>query len=115
MRKTYISKKAGDGKAAMTAGGGANLIKPQRGRLLSWCTDMGDLVALRLTRKAIYRAARLEVERMYRMTGGGVDPIPSSESRELFDLGWVEEVKWLDWETYCAGVLNRIFEGEPGN
>ncbi|MBI4796423.1 MAG: hypothetical protein HY790_11425 [Deltaproteobacteria bacterium] len=74
---------------------------------------MGDLVEFRLTEKSIYRAAKREVERMYQMTGGGVDPVPSSESRELFELGLVEEVKWVDWETYCTGVLNRIYESEP--
>jgi hypothetical protein len=74
---------------------------------------MGDLVEFRLTKKSIYRAARLEVERMYQLTGGGVDPIASSEARELFELGLVEEVPWLDWETYCNRVLNRIFVSEP--
>jgi hypothetical protein len=73
---------------------------------------MGDLVELRLTKKAIYRAARREVVRMYQMSGGGVDPIASTESRELFEMGMVDEVEWLSWETYCAGILNRI-EGEP--
>ena len=74
---------------------------------------MGDLVELRLTKKSIYRAARREVERMYQMTGGGVDPIASSESRELFEMGLVEEVQWENWEAYCTGVLNRIFASEP--
>jgi hypothetical protein len=74
---------------------------------------MGDLVELRHTKTAIYRAARREMVRMYQMTGGGVDPVPSSESRELFEMGLVDEVGCLDWETYCAGVINRIFAGEP--
>jgi hypothetical protein len=74
---------------------------------------MGELVEFRLTKKAIYRAARREMERMYQMTGGGVDPIPSSESRELFEMGLVEEVRWEDWETYCTNIVNRIFDGEP--
>jgi hypothetical protein len=74
---------------------------------------MGDLVAFRLTEKSLYRAAKREMERMYQMTGGGVDPIASTESRELFEMGLVEEVQWLDWETYCTGVINRIFESEP--
>jgi hypothetical protein len=74
---------------------------------------MGEVVDFRLTKKSIYRAAQREMERMYQMTGGGVDPVPSSESRELFELGLVEEVEWVDWETYCAGVINRIFESEP--
>jgi hypothetical protein len=73
---------------------------------------MGDLVEFRLTKKAIYRAARREVVRMYEVTGGGEDPIASSESRELFEMGLVEEVQWLDWETYCSQVMNRIFDGE---
>ncbi len=74
---------------------------------------MGELVAFRLTKKGIHRAAKRELERMYQVTGGGVDPIPSSESRELFESGLVEEVRWLDCETYCTSVLNRIFESEP--
>ncbi len=66
----------------------------------------------RLTKKAIYRAAKREVQRMYQMTGGGEDPIVSSESRELFELGLVEEVEWVNWETYCTNVINRVFDGE---
>ena len=73
---------------------------------------MGDLVELRLTKKAIYRAARREMERMYQLTYGGDDPIASDESRELFELGLVEEVEWLDWETYCTNVINRVFDDE---
>jgi hypothetical protein len=75
--------------------------------------EMGDLVELRLTKKAIYRAARREMVRMYQVTGGGVDPVVSDESRELFEMGLVEEVKWLDWDTYCTSIMNRIFDGEP--
>jgi len=74
---------------------------------------MGELVAFRLTRKSIYRAAKREMERMYQMTGGGVDPVPSSKSRELFEQGLVEEVAWLDWGTYCTDLINRIDDGEP--
>jgi hypothetical protein len=74
---------------------------------------MGELVELRLTKKSIYRAARREVERMYQMTGGGVDPVASSEAQELFEMGLVEEVPWLDWDTYCTRILNRIFVNEP--
>ncbi|MDD2904388.1 MAG: hypothetical protein PHU44_18320 [Syntrophales bacterium] len=74
---------------------------------------MGDLVDFRLTKKSIYRAAQREMVRMYQMTGGGVDPIANRESRELFEMGLVEEVQWENWETYCAGVLDRIFESEP--
>lgn len=73
---------------------------------------MGDLVEFRLTTKAVYRAAKREMERMYQLTYGGDDPIASNESRELFELGLVEEVEWVNWETYCTNVMNRIFEGE---
>ncbi len=73
---------------------------------------MGEVVQFRITRKAILREARREVERMYRLTAGGQDPIASSESRELFELGLVEEVAWLDWPTYCASVMNRVSEAE---
>ena len=74
---------------------------------------MGDLVEFRLTEKSIYRAAKREMERMYQMTGGGVDPIASAESRELFEQGLVEEVEWLDWTTYCNAIIHRLFEREP--
>lgn len=73
---------------------------------------MGTVVKFRITRKAILREAKREMETMYRLTAGGQDPVASSESRELFEQGLVEEVEWLDWGTYCAGVLNRIFEAE---
>ncbi len=71
---------------------------------------MGELVEFRLTKRSIYRAARREVERMYQITGGGVDPVTSSESRELFEMGLVEEVAWLDWQTHCNAILKRISE-----
>lgn len=73
---------------------------------------MGEVVQFRITRKAVLREARRELERMYRFSAGGQDPIASSESRELFELGLVEEVEWLTWAFYCTGVLNRIFEME---
>ena len=69
---------------------------------------MGKVVQFRITRKGILREARRELEKIYRLSAGGQDPIASSESRELFELGLVEEVEWLDWPTYCASVLNRI-------
>ena len=74
---------------------------------------MGDLVDFRLTKKSILRAAQREMVQMYQMTGGGVDPIASRESRELFEMGLVDEVRWENWESFCTGVLNRIFESEP--
>ncbi len=71
---------------------------------------MGDLISFRPTQKTILRAAVREMEKMYRMSAGGRDPIPGTESRELFEIGWVEEVGWLDWPTYCINLLNRLFE-----
>ena len=69
---------------------------------------MGDLVPLRLTRKKILRDAVREINRMYQLSHGGDDPIPSEASRKLFDLGVVDEVKWQDWRTYCLTALNRL-------
>jgi hypothetical protein len=73
---------------------------------------MGTLVSFQPTKSSILRGARREMERIYRLSGGGQDPILSDESRELFDLGLVEEVSWQDWETYCRHFTNRRFEGE---
>lgn len=71
---------------------------------------MGTLVAFQPTRKSILREARREMARMYRLSAGGQDPIPSEASRELFALGLVEEVEWQDWETYCLTILEGIYE-----
>lgn len=73
---------------------------------------MGKVIKFRLTRKAILREAKREMERMYCLSRGGQDPIINNESRELFELGLVEEVEWLDWPSYCRQVMNRIFEAE---
>lgn len=72
---------------------------------------MGTLIEIHHTRKSILRMARREMAEMYRRSGGGQDPIPDEESRELFENGFVEEVKWQDWETYCRIMLDRIFTG----
>ncbi len=69
---------------------------------------MGNLIPLRLTKKKILRDALREVNRMYRLSHGGEDPIASDAHRELFEQGLVEEVKWQDFQTYCLTVLNRV-------
>jgi hypothetical protein len=69
---------------------------------------MGDLLPLRLTRKTILRDAQREIQRMYYLSHGGEDPIPNEQYRESFDNGWVDEVRWQDWQTYCLTVLNRL-------
>ncbi len=71
---------------------------------------MGKLVKFAPTKKSILRQARREIERMYKASCGGQDPITRCESRELFELGLLDEVEWQDWATYCRRVLNRIFE-----
>jgi hypothetical protein len=68
---------------------------------------MGDVVPLRSTRKKVRRDAVREINRMYRLSHGGEDPIASEASRELFELGLVDEVKWQDWQTYCRTMLSR--------
>ncbi len=62
---------------------------------------MGKVIDLHLTKKAIYRAAEKEMKKMYRLTGGGSDPIIDDASREMFERGEIDEVRWKDWTTYC--------------
>uniref|UniRef100_A0A7V6A4H6 Uncharacterized protein n=1 Tax=Desulfobacca acetoxidans TaxID=60893 RepID=A0A7V6A4H6_9BACT len=69
---------------------------------------MGKVIELRLTKKAIYRAAVKEVNRMYQLSAGGNDPIMDEESRWAFERGEIDEVRWRDWGTYLATVLNRM-------
>jgi|UniRef100_A0A7C3WGJ5 hypothetical protein len=69
---------------------------------------MGKVLELRLTKKAIYRAAVKEMKKLYQLTGGGADPIIDEASREMFEKGEIDEVRWHDWNTYCALVLNRL-------
>ncbi len=71
---------------------------------------MGEIVDFRLTKQSIYRAAVKEMELMYRLSSGGSDPIVDDTSRELFERGEIDEVKWLSWERYCTRVLNIIGE-----
>jgi hypothetical protein len=73
---------------------------------------MGKVIEFHLTKKAIYRAAVKEMEKMNQMSGGGADPIINEASREMFERGEIDEVKWHGWDQYCAGVLNRIAETE---
>jgi len=69
---------------------------------------MGKVIELRLTKKAIYRAAEKELKKMYQLSGGGLDPIIDDASRLAFEKGQIDEVRWVDWTTYCEMVLNRI-------
>ena len=69
---------------------------------------MGEVIELRLTKKAIYRAAAKEINQMYRLSAGGSDPIIDDASREMFERGEIDEVRWRDWGTYCVMVLNKI-------
>ncbi|MDD3582126.1 MAG: hypothetical protein PHW74_14045 [Desulfobacca sp.] len=69
---------------------------------------MGKVLELRLTKKAIYRAAEREMRKMYQLSAGGSDPIIDDASREMFERGEIDEVRWRDWTTYCLMVLNRI-------
>lgn len=73
---------------------------------------MGALVMFRPTKRSILRQARQEMIRMYQLSGGGRDPLPSDASREAFALGLLEEVAWQDWETYCRMLLEKISPDE---
>jgi hypothetical protein len=72
---------------------------------------MGKVIELRLTKKAIYRAAEKEMQRMYQLSAGGTDPIIDDASRWAFERGEIDEVRWRDWGAYCAMVLNGIGRG----
>lgn len=61
----------------------------------------GEVINLRLTKKAIYRAAEKEMKQIYRLSAGGADPIVDDASREMFERGEIDEVRWKDWATYC--------------
>ncbi|OGP75391.1 MAG: hypothetical protein A2Y80_00545 [Deltaproteobacteria bacterium RBG_13_58_19] len=69
---------------------------------------MGKIIELRLTKKAIYRAAVKELQTMYRLSAGGIDPIIDDASRWAFERGEIDEVMWKDWGSYCVLMLNRI-------
>ena len=71
---------------------------------------MGKIINFRLTKKAVYRAAVKEMEKMYQLSKGGSDPIIDEESREMFENGLIDEVKWLNWRKYCTNVLNKLGE-----
>jgi hypothetical protein len=72
---------------------------------------MGKVIEIRLTKKAIYRAAAKEMKRMYQLSAGGTDPIIDDASRWAFERGEIDEVLWRDWGAYCAMLLNRIGMG----
>jgi len=69
---------------------------------------MGKVIELRLTKQAIYRDAIKEINKMYRLSAGGSDPIIDDASRWAFERGEIEEVIWKDWGSYCVTMLNRI-------
>jgi hypothetical protein len=60
----------------------------------------GKVLPFRPTKKTIYRAAAREVQKMYQLSRGGIDPIIDDASREAFERGEIEEVRWKDWFTY---------------
>ncbi len=69
---------------------------------------MGKIVTMHPTKKSVYRAAMKELERMYQLSMGGTDPIINDDSREMFERGEIDEVRWFNWETYCLRVLNKM-------
>jgi len=69
---------------------------------------MGKVVELRLTKKAIYRAAERELRRLFQLSGGGADPIIDEASREMFEKGEIDEVRWQNWDTYYTLMLNKL-------
>ena len=54
---------------------------------------MGKVIEFRMTKNAIYRAAKKEVKQMYKLTGGGADPIIDEAYLEAFERGEIDEVR----------------------
>lgn len=69
---------------------------------------MAKVLELRLSKRAIYRAAERELKKLYQLTGGGADPIIDETSREMFEKGEIDEVRWYDWQTYCDLVVRKL-------
>jgi len=69
---------------------------------------MGKVIEFRMTKKAIYRAAKKEVKQMYKLSAGGADPIIDGASLDAFEKGEIDEVRWMDWASYCEMVLDNI-------
>jgi hypothetical protein len=76
---------------------------------------MGKVIELRLTKKAVYRAAEKEMKKIYQLSAGGSDPIIDDASREMFERGEIDEVRWMDWTTYYAILLNNIATNNSKN
>ncbi len=74
---------------------------------------MGKVLDFRMTRRTIYREAVKEMERLYRLSDGGTDPIINEDSREMFERGEIDEMQWCDWRSYCTRVLNRLAGENP--
>jgi hypothetical protein len=89
-------------------------VNSENNKRATYCKDQeggpttGKVIKLRLTRKAIYRAAEKEIKKIYQLSRGGLDPIIDEASREMFERGEIDEVRWNDWATYCEMVLNKI-------
>ena len=71
---------------------------------------MAEILKFRPTKRSIYRAAVREMEKLYQLSSGGVDPIIDESSRELFERGLLDEVKWLTWANYCRKMAARLAE-----
>lgn len=71
---------------------------------------MAKIIRMRPTKRSIFRAAVQEMEKMYRLSHGGDDPIIEESSRELFESGQIDEVKWISWHRYCQTVLDGVEE-----
>jgi len=69
--------------------------------------ETGKILPLRPTKKTVYRAAAREIQKMYQLTRGGLDPIIDDASREAFERGEIEEVRWKDWATYLLNGFDQ--------
>lgn len=69
--------------------------------------NSGQVLNFRLTKKALYRAATRQIVKLYQLSRGGQAPIIDDFSREAFEKGEIEEVRWIDWATYLLQQSQR--------
>lgn len=70
------------------------------GKVQEGDTGPGQVLSFRVTKKSIYRAATREILQLYQLSRGGETPLIDDLSREAFERGEIEEVRWIDWATY---------------
>jgi len=69
--------------------------------------SQGRVLHFRVTPKSVYRAATREIAKLYQLSHGGETPLVDDFSREAFERGEIDEVRWVDWATYLLGRFDH--------